>query len=70
MIDLAKAKECKTTPRSCSKLVAQRFKIKHNGTVFNADAYGVRCMRIDAQSVNTMLKNIYPDGTSRYVKKN
>jgi hypothetical protein len=41
MIDLAKAKECQTTLGPRFKLVAQRFKMKHNGTIFKADLYGV-----------------------------
>jgi hypothetical protein len=60
IIGLSKAKDCETAPGSRFKLVAQRFKARHNGQVFNADAYGVQCMRIDAQSVDTMLKKDLP----------
>jgi hypothetical protein len=47
--------------------VAQRFKIKHNGKNSNADAYVVQCMRIDAQSVDMMMKTMHCD-TLTYVK--
>jgi hypothetical protein len=67
MIELAKTKECVTVSGSRFKLVAQRFKIKHNGKNTNADAYGVQCMRIDAQSVDTMMKTMHRD-TLTYVK--
>jgi hypothetical protein len=67
ILELAKAKECETTPGSRFKLVPQRFKVRHNGTHCNADAFGVQCMRIDAQSVDTLMKNTYRDSLA-YVK--
>jgi hypothetical protein len=66
-IALAKAKECKTSPGLRFKFVPQRFKLKHNGTFCTNDAYGVQCMRIDAQSVDTIMKNTYCNSNS-YVK--
>jgi hypothetical protein len=67
ILELAKAKDCETTPGSRFKLVPQRFKVRYNGSHCSADAFGVQCMRIDAQSVDTMLKNTYRD-TLGYVK--
>jgi hypothetical protein len=67
VLALAKAKECETAPGSRFKFVPQRFKFKNNGTFCTADAYGVQCMQIDAQSVDTMMKNTYRDSNS-YVK--
>jgi hypothetical protein len=67
MIKLAKAKGCGTIPGARFKLVAQRFKVKHNGKNSNADAYGVQCMRIDAQAADAMMKTMHRD-TSTYVK--
>ena len=67
VLDLAKAKECVTVPSARFKLVAQRFKLRHNGSVCNADAYGVQCMRIDAQEVDRMMKKTYRV-TKTYVK--
>jgi hypothetical protein len=67
IVELAEAKECITDPGTRFKLVAQRFKLRHNGTTCNADAYGVQCMRIDAQQVDKLLKITYGD-THTYVK--
>jgi hypothetical protein len=61
IIELAKAKECETTPGSRFKLVPQHFKVCYNGSHCNANAYGVQCMRIDAQSTDNLMKNTYRD---------
>jgi hypothetical protein len=60
IIDLAKSKECDTVPGS-------RFKLKHNGTICTADAYGVQCMRIDTKLVDKMLM-VAHDEAHMYVK--
>jgi hypothetical protein len=61
ILELPRAKECTTTPGSRFKLVPQRFKVRHNGSHCNAEAFGVQCMQIDAQSVDTLMKNTYRD---------
>ena len=67
ILDLANTKECLTIPGSRFKLVAQRFKLKSGGSICNADAYGIQCMRIDAHLVDTLLKTTYRE-TNTYVK--
>ncbi len=67
ILEIAKAKDCVTTPGSRFKLVAQSFKIKNKSAVCNANAYGVQCMRIDAQAVDAMFKQTYRE-TKSYVK--
>lgn len=66
IIALASAKGAQTTPGTRFKLVAQRFKIRHNNTSCNADAYGVQCLRIDALAVDTLLKEVHRE-TKTYV---
>ena len=67
ILELAKAKECTTPSGTRFKLVAQRFKLKHNNTQCNTDAFGIQCMRIDAHAVDKQLRETYKD-TNTYVK--
>jgi hypothetical protein len=59
ILKLTKGKECETTPGSRFKFVPQRFKVRYNGSHCNADAFGVQCMQIEAQSIYTLMKNTY-----------
>ena len=67
ILELSKAKECNTPHGARFKLVAQRFKLKHNNNQCNADAFGVQCMRIDAQAVDKQLRETYKEANT-YVK--
>jgi hypothetical protein len=44
------------------KLIPERFKLKHNGTLFTTYAlFAVQCLRPDAKEVDTLLKSTFRD---------
>jgi hypothetical protein len=50
------------------KLIPERFKLKHNGTLFTTYAFAVQCLRPDAKEVDTLLKSTFRDDGQNYVK--